>query len=443
MSVSSRQITQATVFRVLIAGFLLVILLLLAAGFISVQNIRYIKENVADLVGEELVATRLLDDVQQEQAALTAVFYKLSRDPEQVDREKVLSQLDDADRRLEEIGQSVAGTPEEPLWNELKQASSAFSAEARRLLALDSPSTLLSRDLFRRHEEAASIVAKLVAASYRNASAAKEQIDRRSAELIWNSAVLLGGSLLLAVLCALLTVRLTISLLKRMEWQASELSRVSWHMLENQETTARRFSHELHDELGQSLMALKANLLALKTQSGVDAGRLDDCAALVDGAIQNVRELSQLLHPTILDDFGLDAGLRWLTEGFMQRTGIEVDYVSDFTGRLPEETETHLFRICQEALTNVARHSGATRVRAELRAEPGKVRLSIQDNGRGLPADGKAFLRGLGLIGMRARARSAGGELTFRSVEGSGLLIDAAVPRRALDEEKNPDLVSR
>ncbi len=379
-----QQITQTTIFRVLIAGFMLVILLLLVAGFITVHKIQSIKQNVADLVEEGLVATRLIDDIQREQAALSAVFYKLSRDPEYVDREKILSELDDTDKRIEQIGDSVTGTPEEALWDELQKATAAFSAEARRMLSLENPTTLLSRDLFRRHEESLRIVAKLATVSYDNASAARQQIDRRFGELIRQSAILLGACLLLALLCAILTVRLTIGLLRKMEWQTSELSRVSWHLLESQETTARRFSHELHDELGQSLTAAKANLLALQAQPGRTSQRLEDCVRLVNKAIQNVRELSQLLHPTILDDFGLDAALRWLSEGFTTRTGIEVEYKSSFTARLPDETETHLFRICQEALTNIARHSGASRVRIELRSEGEKINLSVGDNGRGL-----------------------------------------------------------
>lgn len=432
------EVTHQTIFRVLLGGFLLVILLLLAAGFVAVENIRSIRDSAERLANQELMATRLLEDVQREQAALTAVFHKLSRGPELVDRDKILSELDEADDRLEEIGASVAGTPEEPLWNELKHASNAFSEEARRLLAQEYPSTLLSRDLFRRHEEALALVAKLAAASYAKAARAKQQIEQRSRELLLNSVLLLGSSLLLAVGCATLTVRLAAGMLRKLEAQASELSRVSWHLLENQETTARRFSHELHDELGQSLTALKANLLALRTQTGVN-GRVEDCVATVDRAIQNVRELSQLLHPTILDDFGLDAGLRWLAEGFTHRTGIDVEYRSNFTGRLPEEIETHLFRICQEALTNVARHSGATRVRIELASSEHEIRVTIADNGRGLPADGSALRHGLGLIGMRARARSAGGEVRFLDEPGGGLRIEVRIPLRGVRHDKEED----
>lgn len=438
-----QQITHAAIFRVLIAGFMLVILLLIGAAFIGVRSILAIKESVADLVGEELVATRLIDDIQHEQVALGAFFLKLSHDPQAVDRETVLSELDDADSRMDDIDEAVKGTPEEPLWNELKQASTAFTEEARRLLSIEHPTTLLSRDLYRRHQESLAIVAKLAAMSHANASSARQQIEQRSRELMKHSAWLLGACLLLALLCAILTVRMTVDLFRRMERQTGELSRVSWHLLENQETTARRFSHELHDELGQALTAIKANLHALAPLGGIDHAKVDDCVALVNEAIGNVRELSQLLHPTILDDFGLDAALRWLAERFTQRTGIEVRYHSQFGVRPADETETHLFRICQEALTNVARHSGATEVRIELDERGDRLRLSIADNGKGLPG-AAAEEQGMGLIGMRARARGAGGTLDIRSAKDKGLTIEVEVPARgAKRAQEDPHPVGR
>src|ERR1700690_292901 len=237
-----REITHATIFLVLIAGFLLVILLLVAAALISVQAIGSIRASVAGLVNEELVATRVPDDISHEQAALSAVFIKLSRAPEAVDRQKVLSDLDEADRRMDQIDQTVSGTPEEPLWNDLQDASSAFSDEARRLLSVEHPATLLSRDLFRRHEESLSLVAKLAAQIDRTAAAARRQIARRSGGLMQRTFLLLGACVLLALACASLTVRMTLDLFRKMEWQASELSRGSWHLLETQETTARPFS---------------------------------------------------------------------------------------------------------------------------------------------------------------------------------------------------------
>jgi signal transduction histidine kinase len=201
-------------------------------------------------------------------------------------------------------------------------------------------------------------------------------------------------------------------------------------MLEDQEATARRVSHELHDELGQSLTAIRTNLSALGSGTQTTPERLQDCMRLVDEAIGNVRQLSQLLRPVILDDFGLEAAVRWLADGFSTRTGISVEVESQYSGRLPDETETHLFRIAQEALTNVARHSGAKRVRIKLETRGEEIRLSIEDDGRGLPAGASANGRGMGMIGMRARARSAGGDVSVRSRPGEGVLIEVRAPIR-------------
>jgi len=442
---SGQRITHRSLLRVLIAGFSLVIVLLLAGAFIGIGNIHTIKENAARLVAEQQATNSLLEEVHRQQASLTEVFSILARDPDSVDVSAILSQLDEADRNIDRIVAEGAQTPQRRLYNQLRQSSAAFSAEARRLLAVEEPTTFSSQELFRDHEAFISVVAKLIEFSYRRAVAAQNQIDQRSERLIKQSAAFLATFLTLALLCTALTVRLTAQLLRKMDWQESELSRVSWHMLDDQESAARRFSHELHDELGQSLTAVKANLAALRNApesapdgKGVDLSRLDDCVRLVDESIGNVRQMSQLLRPTILDDFGLEAALRWLCEGFTHRTGILVDFQAGISGRLPEEAETHLFRLAQEALTNVARHSGARNATVVLASQGGEVRLSIRDDGRGLPAAG-AGARGMGMIGMRARARSVGGDLSVRSKPGQGVEIEVRVPSaRAEHEREDP-----
>jgi signal transduction histidine kinase len=242
---------------------------------------------------------------------------------------------------------------------------------------------------------------------------------------------LVGGALVLALIFAAITVRIAARVFRQMQAQAGEISRVSFRMLEIQESVARRFSHELHDELGGALTAIKTDLGFLASDPS-DRARLDDCVKVVEQAISNVRELSQLLRPTILDDFGLDASLRWLVARFHERTGVEVDYQSTFEGRLPDETETHLFRIVQEALTNIARHSGATRVSISLSADDGLVRLTLSDNGRGLAADRR---NGMGLSGMRARAASFGGEVKIESKPGSGVTIEVRAPLAPMHQE--------
>jgi signal transduction histidine kinase len=142
-----------------------------------------------------------------------------------------------------------------------------------------------------------------------------------------------------------------------------------------------------------------------------------------------VREMSQLLRPTILDDFGLDAALRSLTESFSQRTGIKVEYQSNVDGRRwKDDAETNLYRIAQEALTNVARHSQATLVNVELEESSGSLALHIRDNGRGLDPEAGNRSRGLGLAGMQTRARGCGGNLRLQNEPGKGLRIEVTCP---------------
>jgi len=420
------QITHQNIYRILIGGFALVILMLLTAALVGIRNIQSIQENASSLVREQAVTNRLIDELQQQQKTLTEVFSILARDPDSVDYDHITAQLAEADRDIGHISAEGGATAERALWGRLQQAALAFSGEARRLLNDENVESYATVELFRDHEAFVSVVARLIAAEYRKVSAAQAQIDRRSSRLLSASFLFAIASMMLALVFAIATVRLVSNLIRRMEWQTAELARVSWHMLEDQEATARRFSHELHDELGQSLTAVKTNLSALET-GGQGSSRLEECLRLVDDAIGNVRQMSQLLRPTILDDFGLEAGLRWLCDGFASRTGITVNLHSSYSGRLPEETETHLYRIAQEALTNVARHSGAKRVEMKLESQGDAIQLSIEDDGRGLPAapqDG----RGMGMIGMRARARSAGGDVSVRSRPGQGVVIEVRVP---------------
>lgn len=413
-----------TLLRALVIGFAAVIVLLVAAAFIVANNARSIAASAAGLVTDQLVIARLLDEVEREQGVLNAAFYRLSRAPDLVDRERVMADLDQTDREIGKLVAEARGGANAAAWNSLQRAVLDFSQEARQLLSQRKVPAYSSRDLFFRHEEVTRVVARLADLSYAHAVETRKQVDRQSERLAKESAILLGGCLLVALGGALVTVRIALHLFRQMESQTGELSRVSFRLLETQESTARRFSHELHDELGGSLTAIKSNLTAIAA-GATDRARIDDCVKLVEDSISNVRELSQLLRPTILDDFGLDAGLRWLANRFRERTGIEVDFRSEFDGRLPDETETHLFRIVQEALTNVARHSGATRVTIHLRADEHAIRLTFSDNGSGLTQQREG---GMGLGGMRARAHSAGGDLSIKSQPGSGVNIEVWAP---------------
>jgi two-component system sensor histidine kinase UhpB len=432
----ARPVTPRTIGRVLVGGFGLVILLLLAAGLLGVRNIGSIRATSAQLMEEQVRISRLLDAVLRQQRAINAIYAGFARSPEEFDRGALLDQLEASDRGIERIAEAAADEPEQVIWRDLYFAVTAFSGEARRTIDVPERQTRLLQRLLGAHQTVLRLVDRLVGVQAARSLRLKGQIEDVSARLLRETAVLLGAGLALAIVFALITFRLTVKLIGQLEWQTGELSRVSWHLLEKQETTARRFSHELHDELGQTLTALKANLVSLGQRENSE-GRavMEDCLSLTDGAIKNVRELSQLLRPTILDDFGLEAGLRWLCDRFQTRTGIKVSFESSLSGRLTDELETHIFRIAQEALTNVARHSKAAGVEVKLSSADGHVKLVIADNGRGFePRTGAGG--GLGMVGMRARARSAGGELKVETAAGKGVRIEVRIPYRARKESE-------
>ncbi|HEU0123380.1 MAG TPA: sensor histidine kinase [Bryobacteraceae bacterium] len=276
------------------------------------------------------------------------------------------------------------------------------------------------------HENAQELVRGHFVSSGRGAEL-EGQIEQQSQQLLDDLEVVLGICLLLAFGCAGVTVYTTRRAFRRLEWQADELDRVSWQMLQDQEALARRFSHEMHDELGQALTGLRSMLKRMDGKDFVE--NRAECVEILEGALTGVRELSQLLRPVILDDFGLDAGLRWLTERFSERTQITTEYTSYCPRRLTEEQETQLFRIAQEGLTNVARHSGATEVKVRLDTSDDRVVLHIEDNGRGIDRSSQRQ-PSLGMVGMRARARHVGGEFQTVNRKQGGLRLEVQAPAR-------------
>jgi signal transduction histidine kinase len=329
-----RAVTGGIIVRVLLGGFGLVILLLLAAGLLGVRNISSIRATATDLLEEQVRTSDLLDAVLREQRTITAIYENIARRPEALDRDQLLGQLVASDKDLADIVEAASDEPEQGLWKRLFSEASSFSDEARKILASESPVKQPSIRLVETNRQVLTLVDRLVEVESRRSKELQQRLDATSGSLLRQSSVLLGGGLILALLFAFVTVRLTGQLVRQLEWQTGELSRVSWQLLEKQETTARRFSHELHDELGQSLSALKANLTPLASVAGPGKSRVDDSLSLVDEAIRNVRELSQLLRPTILDDFGLAASLRWLCERVQQRTGLDIQFNSNVDGRM-------------------------------------------------------------------------------------------------------------
>ncbi|HSB69980.1 MAG TPA: PAS domain S-box protein [Candidatus Methylomirabilis sp.] len=215
-----------------------------------------------------------------------------------------------------------------------------------------------------------------------------------------------------------------------------QLRALAGHLESVREEERARIAREAHDELGQALTALKFDLAWLihrlpKHQPAAQE-KAQGMLALIDTTINTVRRISEDLRPSILDTLGLVAALEWQAQEFQTRTGIACSLLSGLPDVTLDRTpSTALFRICQESLTNVARHAQATRVIIRLSAEADYLALAVEDNGRGIPEQDFANATSLGLLGMRERALLLGGELTIVGRPGAGTTVMVKVPLRS------------
>ena len=217
-----------------------------------------------------------------------------------------------------------------------------------------------------------------------------------------------------------------------LEVSREDLRRLSASIDSAVEEERHRIAHELHDELGQSLTALNIDLTCLsRLRSDPDAfaARLQSMTQTVTSSIQTVRRISQELRPAILDHIGLEAAIEWLLGEFEKRSGFHCDFHSDLgTQRLEKKVATALFRIFQEALTNIVRHAQARCVKVSLRRKDDSLTLEIRDDGQGLDVNRISVSSSLGILGMRERATRVGGQLSVVSKPDQGTIISVTIP---------------
>jgi len=212
-----------------------------------------------------------------------------------------------------------------------------------------------------------------------------------------------------------------------------ELQRLTAHLLNLQDEERRRIARELHDVTAQNLFVINLNLSRLQ-RGRIEASEaqvvLTESRELCDQALQEIRTLSYLLHPPMLDQAGLAGALRWYVAGFTKRSGIDIKMAGGpEIGRLPSDIEMALFRIVQESLTNIRRHSGSSFAEIRLEKDEDQVILQIRDQGRGMPklVSTESESLGVGIAGMRQRIRQFGGVLEIESSD-QGMVVTARVP---------------
>ncbi|HEY0770117.1 MAG TPA: PAS domain-containing sensor histidine kinase, partial [Sphingobacteriaceae bacterium] len=219
---------------------------------------------------------------------------------------------------------------------------------------------------------------------------------------------------------------------KRLTEQTDEIRKLTEYLQHIREEERTNISREIHDVLGQQLTGLKMDSSWLRKHfdSDVEAkNRISEMICLIDDTIKTVRRISMQLRPGILDDLGLIAALDWQASDFEKRTGIKTTFTSNVTDlELPDKLATNIFRIFQEALTNVARHANATTVTTQLAVSAATIDLTIRDNGVGIDLAGIRQTNSLGIVGMKERARMFNGQLHFQQDLAGGTIVHLNVP---------------
>ena len=215
------------------------------------------------------------------------------------------------------------------------------------------------------------------------------------------------------------------------------LRELSGRLQQMRDEERRQIARDLHDSVGQLLAALNMNIAIVQLQSdkldSAGARAVSENAAIVEQICREIRTISHLLHPPLLDAAGLASALRWYVDGFSERSKIKVDLdIPKEFGRLPDEMEIAIFRMVQECLTNIHRHAGGTSAAIRVREEDRQVLVEIQDQGKGIPLEKQKDLTssvraGVGFRGMRERLRQLGGVLEIRS-DSAGTAVTATLP---------------
>ena len=233
--------------------------------------------------------------------------------------------------------------------------------------------------------------------------------------------------------------------LKQAESSARQLGA---QVLRMQDEERRRIARDLHDSVGQAVAILNMNLGQLRRSTNLNSlelAVLADSKVIADNVSDEVRTISYLLHPPLLDDMGLPAALKWYIEGFSKRSGITTDLkLSRDFGRLPADCEIAIFRIVQESLTNIHRHSESRRAAVRVIWDPEQVEVQIEDGGKGIPVDhhtnfAAGAAMGVGLRGMRERVAQLGGKLDLQS-SSDGTIVRAMLPLTGHDDQVAEDL---
>lgn len=310
---------------------------------------------------------------------------------------------------------------------------------------INNSTSFLRREVLPRRQAVLDIAAEIEQINDRNLIAQRAEVARRHADFRSELYTLLGRSVLFGLLLSVpVVIRLRVLEQRSVRQHAraqeaeSQMRALSQQLVATQEEERRKLSRELHDHVGQMLTALRMELGRIdRMRLGGEtllANAVAECRQLVDDIVRTVRDLALGLRPSMLDDFGLQPALEWLTRDFTRRSNVPVELVvSGPLDALSDQHRTCIYRVVQEALTNCVRHARASAITVSVYAQPDSIAVTVSDDGVGLASTRPAT--GFGLRGIEERVRELGGGITLESAPGRGaalaitLPIDREVPR--------------
>jgi signal transduction histidine kinase len=417
----------------LLAGLAVTLLAVGVYAGYTILQLRSLRELQTQTIDRNRTDTLLLLRIQNglNSAALTMRDMLDSREPYPVSAwqpqfRRIHTDLDDALAREEKF--SLADrTPGQRRY--LADSFRQFWASLDRIFTLPSEAEARAQirlSLQARQEALSTAVARLLVQNNESEQAAASRTQQIYAGVERNVYIFLAAMMVVIVLTSLYLVNYNRRLFEQVDVLSQRRSELARQLITMQENTFRSISRELHDDFGQILTAIGVMLQRLDRGSDKRSGDLLEVREIVQTTLEKVRSLSHALHPVILDEIGLDSALDVYLPGFEKQTGIEIAYQKTGTGQeLDREVSIHLYRVLQEALTNVARHSGSKRATVRLEFGANLVKLEIQDEGTGFRNNGP---NGLGLVSMRERAELMNGRIEYLAVAGGGALVRLTVP---------------
>ena len=445
--------------RILLLGFAAIFALWLCSAYVLGRRVIEADSRVAETVteftkGEEVLSTVrelvLLSSVVVRDAALEAETARVSSQ-----RDRLQKLRTDVEGRLQEYLPRVDSAVERDHWRRLRAEVDEYWSNLAPVLSGEltegAAQGFLRRSVIPRHELVLRVsedLRNLKQDALHEQQTAVAELHRSVRERIWwTSALAVAVGFVVAVLAGRYIGRLE-SRIRRQHAQEREhkreLQRLSVDLEDARESERRAIARDLHDEIGQALMTIKLDLGVVDRSGqvcGAPAEALGEARASTDLAIRTVRDLSQLLHPPMLNDFGLAVTLQSYVRAFSERSSVRTDLVLDrMETRVPTDVEVCAYRIVQEALTNVAKHAQATSCRVYLHRLPHSLLVTVEDDGHGIATTSHEVRRGVGLVSVRERVSRAGGTVSIESA-GRGTRLTVELPVRVPDsrEEHVPD----